>query len=337
MASSREPLRVGARVETSLTPPRLSSFPAERAQLEYSSRSLVFRSDGQRLMRSWGPPERPFAVAVREAGSRWDVTGWGVDPPGARRAVREMFSLDDPLEEFYALVRREPVLAGTDRRFRGLRLPRDPSIYEALLHSIIGQQLSVAAANTIKGRLFAAAGCTLRVDGLDLPRAPTPRELTRLGHDGLRGVGLSEAKTSAILTLAVRQRAGAFSPEVFQRLGPEAAVDRLDAEPGVGRWTAENALLRGAARRDMFVAGDLGIRVALAAYGTLRREAPEEEARQWGDRHYPGWGSYATLYLWRRWVADGTPRAAPPKVKTASTNSRKGRSSPRSSAARRSG
>lgn len=326
-----------SRVETSITPPRLSSFPAERAQLEYSSRSLVFPSDGRRLLRAWGPPERPFAVAVSDAGARWKVTGWGVDAPGARQAVREMFSLHDPIEEFYALVRDEPVLAGTERRFRGLRLPRDSSLYEALLHSIVGQQLSVAAANTIKARLFESAGCQMEVDGITLPRAPTPRELLALGHDGLRRVGLSEAKTRSILGLARRERAGAFSTREFLALSAEAAVERLDQEPGVGRWTAENALLRGAGRRDLFVAGDLGIRTALAAYGTLAREAPETDARRWGDANYPGWGSYATLYLWRRWVAEGAPRPEAPRARGPAAKRGLGEKRQSSRGARRSG
>jgi len=62
--------------------------------------------------------------------------------------------------------------------------------------------------------------------------------------------------------------------------------------------------LRGVGRTDVFIAGDLGVRVALEEYGVLRRSAPEERARAWAERNYPGWGSYATLYLWRKLVAD---------------------------------
>ncbi|MCI4360663.1 MAG: hypothetical protein L3J91_03090, partial [Thermoplasmata archaeon] len=69
---------------------------------------------------------------------------------------------------------------------------------------------------------------------------------------------------------------------------------------------AENALLRGVGRRDLFVAGDLGLRVALDRYGVVPRAAPEADARAWAERHYPGWGSYATLYLWRRLVTEAS-------------------------------
>ncbi len=288
---------------TWIRPPRLVSLPAERAQLEYSSRSIVFTEDGERLLRAWGPPERPWVLSVEPGRDRWLVRAWGADPPAARRAVRELFSLDDPIEEFYALVRAEPVLRGTERAFRGLRLPRDANVFESLLHAVVGQQLSVAAANSIKRRIFADLGSPLVADGVEVPRVPTPRELLRAGPSRLRRTGLSLAKVEALLGIA--RAAAGFRTADDLREGPlEAALAGLEALRGVGRWTAENVLLRGAGRRDVFVAGDLGVRVALERYGVLSRRAPEARARAWGDRHYPGWGSYATLYLWRKLVTD---------------------------------
>ncbi|MGI0132644.1 MAG: DNA-3-methyladenine glycosylase family protein [Thermoplasmata archaeon] len=296
---------------TYLTPPRSTSFPAVRAQLEFSSRSLVFPDDGSRVLRVWGPSDAPYVVGVRESGARWEVTGYGVDPPTARDAVRALFSLDHDVEAFYRLARRERVLAGAARRFRGLRLPRDAHLYEALVHAIIGQQLSVRAAHAIKARLFASVGSFEEADGVAVPRVPSPREVAALGVDGLRKVGLSGVKSRSILALAGREREGALDGDAFRSAPVETAVERLDAEPGVGRWTAENALLRGVGRTDLFIAGDLGVRAALAAYGVLPRTAPERDARRWADRWYPGWGSYATLYLWRRWTTEGSPPDAP--------------------------
>ncbi|MGB7124256.1 MAG: hypothetical protein WBE40_05315 [Thermoplasmata archaeon] len=295
------------RTSTWVMPPKPSSLPAERAQLEYSSRSIAFANDGRRLLRAWGPPERPWVVGVETRGTRWKVEAWGAGPADARRAARELFSLDHPIEQFYAQVRREPVLRGTERRFRGLRLPRDPSVYEALLHAIIGQQLSVPAANTIHRRLFERVGSFLDADGIAVPCVPAPSRLRALPADDLRSVGLSRAKSTALHALA--DWAAQDPPTSAELLAQPLAdaVDALDRLPGVGRWTAENALLRGAGRTDVFVAGDLGVRVALEEYGVLKRARPEEEARGWAERNYPGWGSYATLYLWRKLV---TGRAA---------------------------
>jgi len=299
---------MAGRTVTYVTPPRLASLPQERAQLEYSSRSLVFAEDGRRLLRAWGTPDRPFVIAVEPSGSRWKVEAWGATPPVARAAARALFSLDHPIEAFYHLVRTEPVLRGTERRFRGLRLPRDPSVYESLLYAVIGQQLSVRAARSLQLRLFERTGSAIEADGIAVPSAPSPRALRTLGPDGLRSIGLSRAKARTLLALADWWPAAPDGRDLAER-PLEESVALLDALPGVGRWTAENALLRGVGRIDCFVAGDLGIRVGLAEYGVLPRHAPEERARAWADRWYPGWGSYATLYLWRKLVADRSAAA----------------------------
>jgi DNA-3-methyladenine glycosylase II len=294
---------------TYLTPPRLSSLPAEVGQLEYSSRSMVFPRDGAGLLRVWGDLDAPCVLRVEEAGARWRITAWDVDPPGARRAVRDLFSLEHPLERFYRATRGEPVLRESSRRFAGLRLPRDGSLYESLVHAVIGQQLSVAVAVTLQRRLVALAGSVRTVDGLEVPHLPGPKALLGLEPGALARVGLSRAKQAALLGIARATLEGAFEPLAgFRNATAEVAVARLDALPGVGRWTAENALLRAVGRTDLFLAGDLGVRHALASYGAVTFPSPEASARAWADRWYPGWGSYATLYLWRKWVADGTPK-----------------------------
>jgi DNA-3-methyladenine glycosylase II len=285
---------------TWITPPRPSSLPVERAQLEYSSRSIAFADDGTRLLRAWGPPDRPWVVGVEPRGDRWRVEAWGAGPAQARRAARELFSLDHPLEQFYRQVRREPVLRGTERRFRGLRIPRDASVYEALLHAIVGQQLSVRAANTIQQRLFDRAGAYLDAGGVRVPCVPTPARLGALSVEELRSVGMSRVKAAALRSLAEWASGDPPSGYDLAAMPLADAVETLDRLPGVGRWTAENALLRGAGRTDVFVAGDLGVRVALEEYADIARTRPEDEARAWAERNYPGWGSYATLYLWRK-------------------------------------
>lgn len=292
------------RVVTYLTPPRPSSLPAERELLEFSSRSMVFPTDGPRLLRAWGPPNRPAALGVEAEAGRWRITAWGLPPGVARAAVRQMFSLDDPIEQFYRQARAEPALAPAVRAFRGLRLPRDPSIYEALVHAVLGQQLSVSSANAIKRRLIERTDARLDVEGVEVPHLPGPESMLALGPTGLRALGASGAKARTLVALSRRELAGAFDPARSRRLPAERAVAELDAEPGVGRWTAENALLRGVGRRDLFVAGDLALRAALDRFGGVPRSASETEARAWGERNYPGWGSYATLYLWRRLVAE---------------------------------
>lgn len=297
----------GGRVVSYIVPPRLSRFPRDPSGLEYTTRSMVPTGDGDGIWRAWGEPSAPWPLLVEPEGDRWRVKAYGVSPQQARTGARALFSLEHPLEEFYRQVRREPILRGTERTFRGLRLPRDASLYESLVHAVIGQQLSVRVATTLSRRLFDACGSYLSVDGVELPAAPAPTALLSLGRRGLRRTGLSRAKAAALLGIAQGQIDGRFARAAFRRAPVERAIERLDAQPGVGRWTAENALLRGVGRTDLFVAGDLGLRAALAKFGALPRHAPESAAREWADARYPGWGSYATLYLWRKLVTAARP------------------------------
>jgi 3-methyladenine DNA glycosylase/8-oxoguanine DNA glycosylase len=300
---------VPAPIVTWITPPPLASLDAEREQLEFSSRSLLFARDGDRLLRAWGPPDRPWVLGLGPDGRRWRVEAWGAAPSAARAAARAVFSLDHPIERFYRIVRDDPVLRGTERRFRGLRIPRDPTVYESLVHAVIGQQLSVASANAVQRRLFGAMAPPLAAGGIEVPRVPPPVRLARLGETVRRTVGLSRAKAASLARLGAWASAAISTESRLAALPLPAAIAELDALPGVGRWTAENALLRGVGRTDVFVAGDLGIRVALERFARLPRDAPEERARAWADRRYPGWGSYATFYLWRRWVTEGAASA----------------------------
>jgi DNA-3-methyladenine glycosylase II len=302
------------RSATYLTPPKVSAFPRNEPGFEYRTRSFRFSEAGDRVHRAWGPPERPFAVAVEPAGRRWRVLGYGVGPVEARRAAREIFNLDHPIEAFYRQLRADPVLSGTERTNYGLRPPRDASLFESLVHAVVGQQLSVRAADALYRRVEEATGAFLPVDGFELPVVPDPRRLARLGEGGLRALGLSGAKARALGALAGRELAGAFRPARFERWSSAAVVEALDEEPGVGRWTAENAALRGLGRPDLFVAGDLGVRWALAHVWGRETPVEEDEARAWAQRMYPGWGSYATLYLWRRRLLDADRARAGPGV-----------------------
>lgn len=294
---------------TWIASPGPTVMPTAPGSLDYSRRGLAFAPDGREVFRTWGSPERPWVLAVAPGSSRWTIRAWGADGPAARRAVREMFSLGDPIPEFYRLTRNEPVLRGVEHRFRGLRAPRDAHPYESLLQAVLGQQVSVASANATRRRLFARFAEPIVVDGLAVPRVPAPSRLAAAPLDELRRVGLSRAKARTVRELA-RRAADLPAVNVMRRRRPEFGRAALEALPGVGRWTAENVLLRGAGRRDIFLGGDLAVRVALDRFGAVPREAPEGVARRWAEEHYPGWGSYVTLYLWRRLAEEASARTA---------------------------
>jgi DNA-3-methyladenine glycosylase II len=209
-----------------------------------------------------------------------------------------VWSLDDDLQDCYRVFGQDPLMKRVLAHSRGLRMIRTPDLYEALIIAVVNQQLSVAAAESIRRKLYAALGDRLTRDAVTYLGCPPPRHLLTADTRTLRALGLSRQKARYVREVAERAAAGALDPGVFDDLDDEAAIARLIEIPGVGRWTAEIVLMRGLGRIDVFPAGDLGL--VIAAQRVLgRRDRPrEDELRAMAER-WRGWRSYGALYLWR--------------------------------------
>lgn len=192
-------------------------------------------------------------------------------------------------EEAIAYLRStDPIIAGIIDNVGPFEYRVDEDVWRSLVGSIVGQQLSVKAAATIRGRVAA-----LGADGF-----PTPDEILALPDDLLRGSGLSRAKTEYVRSVATAWASGAFAPETLHALDDEAVIERLVRLRGVGRWTAEMVLLFSLGRPDVLAVDDLGIRVAIQrAYGMPERPG-RTELGSIGAPWSP-YRSYASLYLWR--------------------------------------
>ncbi|HYM92241.1 MAG TPA: DNA-3-methyladenine glycosylase [bacterium] len=256
----------------------------------------------RRLVRLDG---RPSVVEFGFAppGARLRVRAVGpVEGPGLASALRRLatsvWSLDDDLRRCYAALRRDPLMAPLLKHCAGLRMIRTPDLYEALLIAIIGQQVSVAAAESIRRRLITTLGDRAVREGMTYAGYPPPRRLLRTSPAGLRAVGLSRQKARYVLEIADREVAGVLAPAAFDGLPDEQAIARLIEIPGVGRWTAEIVLMRGLGRPDVFPAADLGLGLAVQRLLGRRTRPTEDALRALADR-WMGWRSYGALYLWR--------------------------------------
>lgn len=185
-----------------------------------------------------------------------------------------------------ALERADPVLARLIRAARGsvLRPRNDP--FFSLARSIVAQQISVSAAESVWGRLIDHMG------------AMTPAAVAAESEDSLRGCGLSRPKARYLLSLAEHFSGGALDQESWQRMDDEAVIERLTRVKGIGRWTAEMFLIFHLLRPDVLPVGDIGIQKAIGNHfnGGVR-PGPDEMtaiAEPWRP-----WRSVASWYLWR--------------------------------------
>jgi AraC family transcriptional regulator of adaptative response / DNA-3-methyladenine glycosylase II len=204
--------------------------------------------------------------------------------------VRSMFDLSaDPLE-VGACLARDPALALLVRRHPGLRLPGAWDAFELAVRAILGQQVSVAAASTLAGRLAARFGEPFpEAEGTLSRLFPGPEAL--YGTD-LSAIGIPRTRAETIRSLARAVADRQVRLDAAQPL--DQAVRQLCEIPGIGKWTANYITMRALQEPDAFPAADLGVTRALAKLEG--RMSPGEISRR--AEVWRPWRAYAVMYLW---------------------------------------
>lgn len=184
-------------------------------------------------------------------------------------------------------------LQRTDRVMRkliethaGARLQSRGDAFQTLARAIVGQQISVKAAQAVWDRLSAA-----------VPQI-APQHVLALGEDGLRACGLSARKVGYLRDLAAKFDAGQVHPDQWQHMPDEAIAAELLSIRGIGRWTADMFLIFHMMRPDVLPLGDLGLirGVSLTYFGgePVTQSEVREVAAAWAP-----WRSVGTWYIWR--------------------------------------
>ncbi len=184
--------------------------------------------------------------------------------------------------------RNDPVLARIIERVGPIKFQLDDDHYEALVGSIIFQQLAGSAARAILNRFKQLYG----------GRLPTPKEYLATELEKLRGSGLSPQKISYLKDLSEKLDRGLLDLRKFSRTSDEEVVRELDDVRGIGRWTAEMFLLFMLGRTDVLPVDDLGLQKAAKRIYRLRSLPGKEKFQKLAEKWHP-YSSVATLYLWR--------------------------------------
>jgi len=184
-------------------------------------------------------------------------------------------------------------MVGVIRKVGPLLLQRNRNYFVVLCRSIVSQQISTTAADTIFSRfqkLF---------DG----RAPTPERVAGLKDGPLRFAGLSRQKTAYLKDLSRHFLDGAIRPRQLNYLDNEEIIGRLTQVHGIGRWTAEMFLIFSLNRLDVLPVDDLGLRVAVQnIYGMKTR--PDVKRLRTIGRQWSPLETVGTWYAWRSLNAD---------------------------------
>ena len=190
------------------------------------------------------------------------------------------------------LKRVDAVLASVIERVGPCRLEprRDGTHFDALVRSIVYQQLSGKAASTILGR----------VRGLYGDRSPTPAELLSTPDERLRAAGLSRQKLSYLKDLAANVESGLvpLAADTIDHLADDEIIERLVQVKGIGRWTVQMFLIFRLGRPDVLPELDLGIQNAIRRAYRMRKQPGPKDVKRIGKKWTPH-ASVASWYLWR--------------------------------------
>jgi DNA-3-methyladenine glycosylase II len=213
----------------------------------------------------------------------------------AVETVKCIFNLGFDLAEFYADTRNDKVMSGLVKKFCGLKSPTTQFAFEALVDSIVEQQISLKVANAFERRIVKKWGDTLTLEGETYYAYPTPKNLASATQQELRGVGLSERKAEYIRNAASLITEGKLDLEAMKSWeNADEIIVELDKVKGVGVWTAELTMLRGMQRLEALPADDLGLRRTIAHYYCDGKPITSAETRKiaesWG--RWKGLGAY---------------------------------------------
>ncbi|MGF6393343.1 AraC family transcriptional regulator of adaptative response / DNA-3-methyladenine glycosylase II [Pseudomonas plecoglossicida] len=203
--------------------------------------------------------------------------------PALINRVRAAFDLDaDPIAI-------DATLNATFASSEGLRVPGTLDGFELAVRAVLGQQVTVAAARTLGGRLVRAFGAPIETPMPGVERLfPTPAALLAASGDALGGLGITRQRQAALHALADAVLNGRLRLNPGVDVG--ATCDELKKLPGIGDWTAQYIAMRALRWPDAFPAGDVALQKAL---GVSSAKAAEQASTSWRP-----WRSYAVLRAW---------------------------------------
>jgi len=184
------------------------------------------------------------------------------------------------------LAKRDAVLRKLMRRYPDASLRERGNAFQTLARAIVGQQISVKAAQSIWNRFAACAGKV------------SPAGIVALDAEAMRACGLSGGKVAYIKDLASHFHAGTIRPRRWPRMADEAIIEELVEVKGIGRWSAEMFLLFYLMRPDILPVGDLGLQRAMERNYNDGEPLTKDDMRRIAGPWSP-WSTVGTWYMWR--------------------------------------
>lgn len=214
-----------------------------------------------------------------------------------KKYVNDWFDLEANLSLFYKTVQSDEVLANLCEKFYGLRMIGMPDLFESLIWSIIGQQINLNFAYSLKERLVHNFGQKVVHHNESFYALPTPERLAALTIEDFQPLQFSRSKAQYILNVSQEFAEGRLSQEELSKLSFEEVKEKLIKIKGIGNWTANYSMMKSMKNYDAFPIEDVGLHNAVKTQYGLTAKPSISELNQMAEK-WKGWRGYATFYFW---------------------------------------
>lgn len=212
--------------------------------------------------------------------------------------IHEWFDLDNDLTPFYEMAKADPLLKMPARKFYGLRVIGIPDLFEALCWGVLGQQINLAFAYSLKKQFVEAFGDSIEWNGKKYWVFPPYERIARLTPTDLADIKMTVKKSEYIIGIARLMASGELSREKLMKMNFKDAEKNLIKIRGIGPWTANYVLMRCLRFPTAFPIDDVGLIHSIKILRNMNRKPTKDEILEisvpWKE-----WQSYAIFYLWR--------------------------------------
>ncbi len=212
--------------------------------------------------------------------------------------IREWFDMETDLRPFYTLARKDELLKDLVKKFHGYRIIGQPDLFESLVWAVLGQQINLQFAYTLKQRFVQQFGERFAFGGSDHFLFPVPKLVATLGDDDLLPLQFSRQKSKYVKLIGEAFASHTVSKEKLSELSFEDAKTELMKIKGIGNWTANYALMKTFRYPNAFPLEDAGIHNAIRKLKGMKKKPSLTQVKRI-FKNYKGWEAYATLYLWK--------------------------------------
>jgi len=212
--------------------------------------------------------------------------------------IHEWFDLHNDLTPFYEMAKADPLLKIPAESFYGLRVIGIPDLFEALCWGVLGQQINLAFAYTLKRQFVEKFGDFIEWNGKQFWVFPSYERIAQLTPSDLADIKMTVRKSEYIIGIAKLMASGELSREKLMKMNFKDAEKSLIKIRGIGPWTANYVLMRCLRFRTAFPIDDVGLINSIKILLNMNQKPTKDEILELSIP-WKNWESYATFYLWR--------------------------------------